>query len=132
MFNFSCRVGSLILTTLYLSGCTNPPTVTEADIPLVHSSLAYSIAPDTKSVAINIPTYKVSDDTLDTFVITVNGADYIATKQYTSISGQQCIRFVSQKSVINKQQDKRTACQKEGRWVLLKQLVASINSKANN
>lgn len=132
MFNFSCRVGSLILTTLYLSGCTNTPTVAEADIPLVHSSLAYSIAPNTESVAINIPTYKIIDDTLDTFVITVNDASYVATKQYTSISGQQCIRFVSQKSATSKQQERRTACQKEGQWVLLKQLVASINSKANN
>lgn len=132
MFNIFSRSGAIILTTLYLSGCTNTPDIVEADIPLVHSSLAYSIAPDTDNVAISIPTYKTQNNTLDSIEITVNGEQFVPIKQYMSVTGQQCIRFMSQKSATHARGIKRTACLKEGQWTLLKQLVASVKNEAKN
>jgi hypothetical protein len=108
------------------TGCTNSPTVTEADIPLVHSSLAYSLAPD-KELAINIPKANVYFDTKESFTIRFDGYDYEASKHYVSATGNKCIRFSLQDSdsVRNGAQRKLTTCQRDGQWRVVSPLVVS-------
>jgi hypothetical protein len=109
------------------AGCTNSPTVTEADIPLVHSSLAYSLTPD-KELAINIPKANVYFDKKESFSIRFNGNDYEATKHYISATGNKCIRFSLQDSdsVQNRAQRKVTTCQRDGQWRVVSPLVVSV------
>ena len=108
------------------TGCTNSPTVTEADIPLVHSSLAYSLAPD-KELAINIPKANIYFDTKESFKIRFDGYDYEASKNYVSATGNKCIRFSSKDSdsVRNGAQRKLTTCQRDGQWRVVSPLVVS-------
>ena len=112
------------------AGCTNSPTVTEADIPLVHSSLAYSLAPE-KELAINIPKANIYFDTKKSFTLRFNGYDYEATKHYISATGNKCIRFSLQgsDSVHAGIERKVTTCQRDGKWRLVSPLVVSATAQ---
>ena len=112
------------------AGCTNSPTVTEADIPLVHSSLAYSLAPEKES-AINIPKANIYFDKKESFSISFGGYDYAATKHYVSATGNKCIRFSLQDSdsVQTGAQRKVTTCQRDGRWKVVSPLVVSATAQ---
>ena len=110
------------------AGCTNSPTVTKADIPLVHSSLAYSLAPD-KELAINIPKANIYFDSKESFSIRFDGSEYTAVKHYISATGNKCIRFSLQEGEIiaPSAQKKVTTCQRGGQWRVISPLVASTN-----
>lgn len=112
------------------AGCTNSPTVTEADIPLVHSSLAYSLAPEKES-AINIPKANIYFDKKESFSIRFGGYDYAATKHYISATGNKCIRFSLQDSdsVQTGVQRTVTTCQRDGRWKVVSPLVVSATAQ---
>ncbi|AXT37765.1 hypothetical protein D1814_03285 [Alteromonas sp. BL110] len=112
------------------AGCTNSPTVTEADIPLVHSSLAYSLAPE-KELAINIPEANIYFDKKASFSIRFDGYDYSATKHYISATGNKCIRFTLQdsESVHASAQRKVTTCQRDGQWKVVSPLVVSATAQ---
>ena len=92
MFKQLSRLILPIVAAISAAGCSNTPTATKADIPLVHSSLAYSLAPD-KELAINIPKANVYHDTQESFLIRFNGHQYEASKHYISATGNKCIRF---------------------------------------
>ena len=108
------------------AGCTTSPTVTKADIPLVHSSLAYSLAPD-KELAINIPKANIYHDTQESFSIRFNGHQYESLKHYISATGNKCIRFSLQdgETASSNIQRKMTTCQRNGQWRVITPLVAS-------
>ena len=112
------------------AGCTNSPTVTKADIPLVHSSLAYSLTPD-KELAINIPKANVYFDTKEPFTIRFDGYNYEASKHYISATGNKCIRFSLQDGDVTlaKVQRKVTTCQRDGRWRVVSPLVVSTTAQ---
>ncbi len=112
------------------AGCTHSPTVTEADIPLVHSSLAYSLTPD-KELAINIPKANIYFDKKEFLSIRLGGYDYAATKHYISATGNKCIRFSLQDSdsVQTGVQRKVTICQRDGRWKVVSPLVVSATAQ---
>ena len=111
------------------AGCTNSPTVTKADIPLVHSSLAYSLAPD-KELAINIPKANIYFDSKASFSIRFEGSEYTAIKHYVSATGNKCIRFSLQEGETSASaaQKKVTTCQRDGQWRVISPLVASTNA----
>ena len=112
------------------AGCTNTPTVTKADIPLVHSSLAYSLAPD-KELAINIPKANIYFDSKESFSIRFDGREYTAVKHYVSATGNNCIRFSLQEGETSAStaQKKVTTCQRDGQWRVIAPLVASANAQ---
>ena len=112
------------------TGCTNSPKVTKADIPLVHSSLAYSLAPD-KETAINIPKANIYFDTREPFTIRFDGYEYEASKHYISATGNKCIRFFLQDtdSIRAGAQRKVTTCQRDGQWRVISPLVVSATAR---
>ncbi len=115
-----------IVVTISITGCTNTPTVTKANIPLVHSSLAYSLAPE-KELAINIPKANSYHNTQESFSIRFNGHEYASSKHYISATGNKCIRFSLQNdnSSSSATQRKMTTCQRDGQWRVITPLVAS-------
>ncbi len=120
-----------ILATIGLVGCTSSPRVTQADIPLVHSSLAYSLAPE-EEIAINIPKANIYHDTQESFLIRFNGYQYETSKHYISATGNKCIRFSLQKTETDSQaQRKLTTCQRNGQWRVITPLVASATAQGN-
>ncbi|MBJ2128099.1 hypothetical protein JC525_04035 [Alteromonas sp. IB21] len=129
MFKHFTRFMLPFAIIVFGSGCTNSPTVTKADIPLVHSSLAYSLAPD-KELAINIPKANVYFDSKTSFSIRFDGSEYTAIKHYVSATGNKCIRFSLQEGEISASatQKKITTCQRDGQWRVISPLVASTNA----
>ncbi|AEA97115.2 hypothetical protein BM523_04075 [Alteromonas mediterranea] len=130
MFKQFTRLILPFALTISAAGCTNSPTVTKADIPLVHSSLAYSLAPD-KELAINIPKANLYHDTKESFSIRFNGYDYKAIKHYISATGNKCIRFSLQdgETTPSGAQRKVTTCQRDGQWRVISPLVASATAQ---
>lgn len=132
MFKNLTHFLSTVTIIVGFTGCTSAPTVTTADIPLVHSSLAYSLNANTE-VTINIPKANILFDTNDTLLITVDGANYKAKKRYISATGNKCIRFSLDENVNSTarndapslaSKDKFTSCERDGVWVLINPLVA--------
>ncbi|WP_412725354.1 hypothetical protein [Alteromonas sp. D210916BOD_24] len=115
-----------ILCMIGASGCTTTPTATRADIPLVHSSLAYSLTPD-RELAINIPNANLAHDTQDSISVHFNGHQYDAVKHYVSATGNKCIRFLlaSHDTMSTDTNEKLTTCQRDGQWRVVAPLVAS-------
>ena len=129
MFKQFTRLILPFALTISAAGCTNSPTVTKADIPLVHSSLAYSLAPD-KELAINIPKANIYHDTKESFSIRFNGYDYKAIKHYISATGNKCIRFSLQDGEPHLQRAAQvTTCQRDGQWRVISPLVASATAQ---
>ena len=121
-------------TTLVMAvtGCTNTPTETEADIPLVHSSLAYSLN-RTTALTIDIPRANTLFDTEESIPITYGGARYHSQERYISATGNRCIRFVLSDSSESAQNstahEKLTSCERNGVWFLLNPLVKTTITK---
>jgi hypothetical protein len=121
---------SAVTIAMGVTGCTNTPTVTEADIPLVHSSLAYSLN-STTALTVNIPKANMLFDTKDSIPITFDGARYQSKERYISATGNKCIRFVLSDSNVtaasSATREKLTSCERDGVWVLINPLVATTN-----
>lgn len=130
MFKQFTRLILPFALTVGAAGCTNSPTVTKADIPLVHSSLAYSLTPD-KELAINIPKANIYFDTKEVFTISVDGYAYEASKHYVSATGNKCIRFSLQDGDAAPfgTQRKITTCQRDGQWRVVSPLVVSATAQ---
>ncbi|MBT3134827.1 hypothetical protein KL866_06885 [Alteromonas sp. ALT199] len=130
MFKQFTRLILPFVLTVSAAGCTNSPTETKADIPLVHSSLAYSLAPD-KELAINIPKANIYFNTKESFSIRFDGYEYEAIKHYVSATGNKCIRFSLQDgdSVSDVAQRKVTTCQRDGQWRVVSPLVVSATAQ---
>ena len=111
-----------------LTGCSSAPTSTQAKIPLVHSSLAYSLSAD-QDVAINIPTLNSSFNGIQNLSITYGGHKYNAIKHYTSASGNDCIRFQRSATDTSVANERFTACKRKGQWTVISPLVASTNEQ---
>lgn len=113
-----------------VAGCTNTPKVTRADIPLVHSSLAYSLKPD-EELAINIPRANIYFATKESFSIRFDGSEYTAIKHYVSATGNNCIRFslTEGEASASTAQKKVTTCQRDGQWRVIAPLVATANAQ---
>lgn len=103
----------------WLTGCASAPTAVEANVPLVHSSLAYSLERD----AIIAPSNSVSVGQQ----IQLSGNAFMIDSAYISASGTECRRLRLQ-SDSNRHDDERVMCQRRGQWVLLEPLVKSIES----
>lgn len=111
-----------VATSLMLNGCSLSPKQTESDIPLVHASLAYSLS-------------QKSDDLFSRRVIATNGdtsfmldnVSYNIARQYKSVSGLECVQLAPIESSSEK--INRSACQKQGQWILLPLLVTDTSSK---
>lgn len=121
---------SAVAMAMGVIGCTNTPTVTEADIPLVHSSLAYSLN-KTSALTVNIPKANKLYDTKELIPITYNGARYHSKERYISATGNKCIRFVLSETSATPEpsntRGKLTSCERDGVWVLINPLVRTIN-----
>jgi hypothetical protein len=121
---------SAVTVMMGVTGCTNTPTVTKADIPLVHSSLAYSLN-STTALAINIPRANMLFDTNDLIPIIFNGVRYQSKERYISATGNKCIRFVlsdsGKEAVPSATRRKLTSCERDGVWVLINPLVGTTN-----
>ena len=130
MFKHITYFFSAVTVMMGVTGCTNTPTVTEADIPLVHSSLAYSLN-RTSALTVNIPKANTLFTTNDSIPITVNGARYLSKERYISATGNKCIRFIlsdnSPAKVSNTTRGKLTSCERDGVWVLISPLVGTTN-----
>lgn len=111
-----------------LVGCSNVPQTTEADIPLVHSSLAYSLSVDDPLV-INNPQLNASFSTKGKLSITYGGHTYEAVKQYTSASGNDCIRFQLETTELTDVRPRFTACKRRGSWAVISPLVVSTEEE---
>jgi len=119
-------VFALIITCpLTMMGCVNVPPEAEASVPLVHSSLSYSLK-STENKAINIPELTAQDYNEGAASITYSGNTYKSSKAYHSASGNKCIRFVSNKKVhlTEPASTQITACQRNGHWLLIPSLVS--------
>ena len=110
-----------------VTGCTNTPTITEADIPLVHSSLTYSLI-NTTALTNNAPKANRLFNASDLTPITFEGVRYRVEERYISATGNKCMRFVSSDnenvSGSNAMREKLTSCERDGIWVVIKPLVA--------
>ena len=113
------------ITTL-LGGCASAPQPTEADIPLVHASLAYSLSAE-QDVAINIPQLASSSNAHTPISINYAGSRYYSDKRYTSARGHECIRFSLAKEDTRptNAQSRVTACNRNGQWSVITPLVES-------
>ena len=131
MFKQLSRLILPIVVTVGVAGCSNTPTATKADIPLVHSSLAYSLAPD-KELAINIPKANIYHDTQESFSIRFNGHQYESLKHYISATGNKCIRFSLQdgETASSDIQRKMTTCQRNGQWRVITPALSSFGNSA--
>jgi hypothetical protein len=112
--------------TIAITGCVSGPKLTQADIPLVHSSLAYSLTPDSES-AINIPNANSLSSSSNTVSINYKGLQYQIAKRYVSATGNKCIRFVLQKGEASptSANNRLTTCQRNGQWRVIAPLVAA-------
>lgn len=118
----------LIGVATLLGGCASAPRTTEADIPLVHASLAYSLSAE-QDVAINIPKLNTAFHTNSPISITYQGQSYKTSKYYVSASGNQCMRLDPlQTSTVSSQREQRlTACNRNGQWSVIAPLVVSTD-----
>ena len=117
-------MGVFSVVVINAVGCTNTPTPTHADIPLVHSSLSYSLTPEEQ--AINIPKVNLHTGKQTPLSIEINGTQYHSTKHYISATGNKCIRFANTKE--NNAVDTvkvMTTCQRDGQWRVIPPLVSS-------
>ena len=114
-----------VLLCVGITGCANGPKATQADIPLVNSSLAYSLAPS-KDQAINIPNANRFHQTNEPFVFLFDGIEYVSHKAYISATGNKCIRFTAQNnSTVHLTDEKITSCLRDGQWKVITPLVTS-------
>ena len=129
MFKKFSYFGVFCIVVINAAGCTNAPTPTHADIPLVHSSLSYSLTPEEQ--AINIPKVNLHNDKQTPLSIEINGTQYESTKYYVSATGNKCIRFASTKEKHNALDSVKvmTTCQRDGQWRVIAPLVASSSQK---
>jgi hypothetical protein len=129
MLNTQKRALLLVTLSSILAACSNVPKSTSADIPLVHSSLAYSLSAE-KDVAISVPKLNTSFSQKRNIQIMFEGVDYRTTKFYTSATGNDCIRFQAMeahgKAHNATSNDKLTACKRGGSWSVLSPLVVSV------
>lgn len=129
--NISLLLFFIVWLMLGAIGCKSAPTATSADIPLVHSTLAYSLSVIDEQT-INIPKANVLFNSNELFQITLEGNQYTAVKRYVSATGNKCIRFVRDNDITELlvEQDgdrKLTSCEREGVWILINPLVANAN-----
>lgn len=124
MFKKILRLGVCCAIIINTAGCTNTPTSTNADIPLVHSSLSYSLTPENQ--AINIPKINTHDGQHAPLMVNVNGTQYQSTKHYVSATGNKCIRFTS---VQKENLEVMTTCKRDGQWRVISPLVVSSSQK---
>jgi len=103
----------------WLTGCASAPTAVEANVPLVHSSLAYTLERD----AIIAP----STSTVVGQRVQLDGSTFMIDSAYISASGSECRRLRLQSGDIA-HNDERVMCQRRGQWVMLQPLVKSIES----
>jgi hypothetical protein len=115
-----------ITCPLIMMGCVNVPPEAEASVPLVHSSLSYSLK-SSENEAINIPELTARDYSNGAAVITYSGDTYQSSKAYLSASGNKCIRFKSKNQAPLSESTSAhiTACQRNGQWALLPSLVSN-------
>lgn len=122
-YNSMNRIRSFFLAGIaalpWLTGCASAPTAVEATVPLVHSSLAYSLERD----AIIAPS---SATTVGQYV-QLGDSSFIIDSAYISATGSECrrLRLQTDNSSHN---DERVMCQRRGQWVMLQPLVKSIES----
>lgn len=124
IFRGSCLLFGI--TTL-LGGCSSAPQPTQADIPLVHASLAYSLSAE-QDVAINIPQIDAASHSGAKVGINHNGSRYYLNERYVSALGHECIRFslANQADIHPSVAPARlTACNRNGQWAVISPLVAS-------
>ena len=128
MFKKFSYLGLFSVVLINATGCTNTPTPTHADIPLVHSSLSYSLTPEEQ--AINIPKVNLHTGKQTPLSIEINGTQYHSTKHYISATGNKCIRFANTKKDNAVDTVKvMTTCQRDGQWRVIAPLVASSSQK---
>lgn len=111
---------------MLIMGCVNVPPEAEASVPLVHSSLSYSLK-SSENQAINIPELSANDYSNGEAVITYFGKTYQSSKAYLAASGNKCIRFnVQDKTSFSEQVvTELTACQRNGQWSMIPSLVSN-------
>lgn len=107
------------LTLPWLAGCVSAPASVEADVPLVHASLAYSLDRD----AIITPTGKLDTGNR----VQLNGRTYQVTTAYVSATGTECrtLMLAAEQMMPGSE---RTLCQRSGQWVMLSPLVKHTES----
>ena len=122
--------GSFLLLGLavILAGCSHTPTSTQANIPLVHSSLAYSLSGD-QGMVINIPALNSSFNDIQNLSITYGSQQYNAIKHYISASGNDCIRFQQSGTEAFGTPRRFTACKRKGQWTVISPLVVSTEEQ---
>jgi len=115
-----------ITCPLIMMGCVNVPPEAEASVPLVHSSLSYSLK-SSENKAINIPELTARDYSKGAAEITYSGNAYQSSKAYLSASGNKCIRFKSKNQTQLSEPTSMhiTACQRNGQWSLIPSLVSN-------
>ena len=118
----------LIGLTTVLAGCSNAPKSTQASVPLVHSSLAYSLSADQNEV-IKDPVLNSSFNNIKNISITYGGHQYNATKHYLSATGNDCIRFQLSKADASNARKRFTACKRKGQWTVISPLVVSTEEQ---
>lgn len=122
------RIFLLLGLTTALVGCSSIPKQTEADIPLVHSSLTYSLTAGS-SEAINVPELNSAFNDSQKIDIIYNNYPYEADKQYISALGNACIRFhLSDKNAHNAT-NRFTTCKKKGQWTVIPPLVVATDEQ---
>lgn len=103
----------------WLTGCASAPTAVEANVPLVHSSLAYTLERD----AIIAPSASTSIGQQ----IQLDGSIFMIDSTYISATGSECRRLRLQNNG-NHHNNERVMCQRRGQWVMLQPLVQRIES----
>ncbi|MCU7554901.1 hypothetical protein OCL06_09845 [Alteromonas sp. ASW11-19] len=107
------------LTLPWLGGCVSAPASVEADVPLVHASLAYSLDRD----AIITPTGNLDIGNR----VQLNSRTYQVQAAYVSATGTEC-RTLTLSSDEMMPGTERTLCQRSGQWVMLSPLVKHTES----
>jgi len=121
------RVFAFLTTCpLMMAGCVNMPPKAEASVPLVHSSLSYSLKRGEHN-AINVPELTSYEYSKGAAVITYIGKKYQSTKAYLSVSGNKCVRFnsIDKTSFAEQTSSVLTACQRNGEWSMIPSLVSN-------
>lgn len=100
--------------TSIISGCTTLPKQVDADIPMVHSSLAN---PASSNKARSVPDIGDSGTS-----VTINQQTFTVLNQYVSATGKVCKRLqpdgLQQSGVTN-----QSVCRNDGEWLILAPLV---------
>ncbi|TAP35010.1 hypothetical protein [Alteromonas sp. KUL49] len=97
------------LLVVSCGGCSSLPKETTADLPLIHSSLSFSLSAEETALS---PSVQVDGNS-----IFIGGTRHNITSRYTSITGKNCVRFSTPNTSL------KVACQSNGQWNYLKALV---------